>query len=799
MSELARTELKRSDAVYLGKRISRVDGPEKVAGQAKYYDDVTLPGMLIAKILRSPVSHARILRIDTSKAESMTGVRAVLTGKDIPLRFGFNIVEHFDVEKEKTIPSEEVAALRGLMPEPRPDKPPLAIGKVRYVGDDIAAVAAVDEETAEDALSLIEVEYERLPHVFEPVDAMKEGAPLIHEECPGNIAAHLKGEWGDVEQGFKKADFVFEDTFKTQHQAHCSMETHGCVCNWDGQGNLTVWTSIQVPHMLKREIARALRIPHSRVKILSEYVGGAFGSKTEMGSYHVICAYLAKKTRCPVKLRFTREEEFFASGCRLPFTTTLKTGVTRDGRVTARQVTIVIDKGAYMMQGAAVAFYALTVPMPGLYKPPAYKFDAKIVYTNKLPPTGFRGFGNPQATFAIESQMDIIAEKLDIDPVELRLKNANQPGDLTVSGFQVSSCGLTECIQRAAKAIGWEEKRKNKLPNRGVGLACLFHSSGERGAYGDCDNAIATVKMNDDGSMTLFIGAQELGTGSLTGLTQIAAETLGCRIEDIKAVSGNTDLPTFDLGSYASRSLFISGNAVKAAADNAKNQILKIAAELLTVPAEELDSREGKIFVKSDPNKSLTFKEVAMHAYYGKWKERDMVVGVGSWDAPSTLFDPKIGKWKPPGMAATYTFGCQAVEVEVNPETGNVKVLKVVTAHDVGRVINPTLLEGQLEGAIHQGLGYALTEEIRVEDGKTLVTDFRDYFLRRASDMPPIETILVETNDPYGAYGLKGIGEPAMVPVAPAVANAIYHAIGARVTQLPITRERVIKSLEKND
>jgi len=791
-----KTELEKvAEYRYVGRRIPRVDAIPKVTGEAKYYDDLSLPGLLIAKILRSPFPHARIRRIDTSKAEQLPGVKAVLTGKDIPLKYTFNYVEHLDAKKSEKPPTEDVAALRGLMPEPRADKAPLAIDKVRFVGDEIAAVAAIDEETAIDALSLIEVEFERLPSVFDPNEALKAGAPQLHDDAAGNIAAHLYGEWGNIEEGFKQADLVVENTFKTTHQAHACMETHGCVMSWDGLGNLTVWTSIQVPHPFRRELGRILRIPHNKIRVISEYVGGAFGSKTELGAYHVICAYLAKKTGAPVKLRYTREEEFMASGCRHPFTLTLKTGVKKDGSITARQVNIVVDKGAYITQGAAVTFYCLTVPMPGIYRPANYKYDAKIVYTNKQSPSAFRGFGNPQAAWAIESQMDIIAEKLGIDPKDLRLRNANQPGDITLSGFQVSSCGMSECIQKAAAAIGWDEKRKDKLPNRGVGMACLFHSSGERGAYGDCDTATATVKVNDDGSVSLFLGSQEIGTGNSTAQAQIAAETLGARVEDIRVIMGNTDLPAFDLGAYASRSTFISGNAVKLAAANAKKQLLEVAANELGVAAEELDAKEGRVFVKSNPTRSLTFQEVGIAAYYGKWKEHS-IVGVGTWDAPSTLFDHATRKWKPPGMAATYTFGCQAVEVEVNPETGAVKVLRVASAHDVGRAINPTLLEGQIEGAIHQGLGYALSEDMRIEEGRTLVTDFRDYFLRRAPDMPPIQPILVETNDPHGAYGLKGIGEPAMVPVAPAVANAVYHAIGVRISELPITREKVLKAME---
>jgi CO/xanthine dehydrogenase Mo-binding subunit len=792
-----RPALEHEEYLYVGKRLPRIDAVPKVAGEAKYYDDIDLPHMLIGRILHSPFPHARILRIDTRKAEQLPGVKAVLTGRDIPLKFGFNCVQHLD-EKKSEPGAVDIAALRGAMPPPHADRCALAMDKVRYVGDEVAAVAAVDEETAEEALSLIEVEYEQLPAVFDPYEAMERGATLIHDDTPGNLAGHLHGEWGDTEKGFAEADLVFEDTFRTQHQAHASMETNGCVSSWDAEGNLTIWTSTQVPHTLRREIAGALKIPYSKLRVLSQYVGGAFGGKNEMAPYHLICLYLAKKARAPVKLRHSREEEFFGSGCRHPFTITLKTGVKKDGTLTARQFSIIVDKGAYMTQGAPVTFLGIAMLSSLFLRSGNAKYDAKIVYTNKQPPTAYRGFGNPQVTFAMESQMDMIAEKLDMDPVELRLKNANKQGDVTAPGLSVSSCGLTECIQEAANAIGWEEKRKNRLPNRGVGIACLMHGCGERGAYGDCDNSMATIKVNEDGTITLFVGAQELGTGILTTLAQIAAETLGARFEDVRVVAGSTDLPAFDLGAYASRTMMTAGNAVKVTASNARRLVFEIAAQELGVSPEDLDAREGRVFVKSETRKSLSFADIARHAYYArdKLKGATGIVASGAWDAPSTLFDNKTGKWPPPGVSSTYLFGCQAVEVEVDPDTGKVKVLRIVAAHDVGRAINPTICEGQLEGAMQHGLGYALTEHLRIDEGKTLVSDFRDYFVRRAPDMPHIQIILVETNDPTGAYGAKGVGEPALVAVAPAIANAIYNAVGARLKELPMTREKVLKALE---
>ena len=779
----------------VGKRVPKIDVKAKVTGEAEYGLDIKLPGQLVGKILRSPFQHAKILKINTVKAKALPGVRAVLTGDDIPVRYTFNFAEFEDGRK---VPPEKggESALRGLMPPPRADKHPLARGKVRFVGDEIAAVAAVDEDTALKALSLIEVEYESLPAVTEIDEAIKPKAPLVHDEIKDNLAAHLHGTWGDFDKALKESDHVFEDTFSTQHQHQACMETHGCVCKWDSEGNLTVWSGVQTPHTIRLELAKVLDMPESKIRLISKWVGGAFGSKNELEPFMIIASQLSKVARAPVSLILTREEEFMATGCRHPYRITVKTGLKKSGEIMAREVKILVDKGAYMCQGAAVAFFAICYPSASLYRPKGVKFDAKLIYTNKQPPSAYRGFGNPQASFAIESQMDMIAERLGLDPVKLRLLNANQPGDVTAHGWRMpQSAALTECILKATEAIGWYEKKQHPVPNHGLGLACLIHSTGERGAYGNIEGSSCTLKVNDDGSVTIFAGSQDLGTGAWTILAQICADALGAKFEEIRVVAGDTDLPAFDLGAYASRSTFTGGNAVRVAAEKMKQDIFPLASELINVPAEDLDIHNSVIFSKSNPDLNCTLRDVAKYAYYGAGKPKNLIT-VGVYDTPSTLIDPKTGMWKEPGPSIAYTFACHAVEVEVNPETGKVKVLNLVAAHDVGRVINPTTAEGQIEGAALHGLGLALWEDMRIEKGVTLVKDFRDYFIMRAPDMPPVKVIFVEKRDPNGPFGAKGIAEASLVPIAPAIANAIADAVNARVTSLPMTPEKVLKAIK---
>jgi len=774
-NDSASTHSNHEEPVYtvVGKRLPRVDAKEKVTGEAKFTHDIELPGMLWCKILRSPYPHAKIKKIDVSKAKELPGVEAVITAEDMP----------------KTKIGHDPELL---------DKSPLADDKVRYVGDEVAAVAAIDEETAEKALSLIQVDYEQLPAVFDPEEAMKPNAPKIHDYVENNILKSYHWMFGDVEKGFKEADYIFEDKFTTQQQPHICMETHSCVANWDSEGKLTFWSSTQVPHVLRSRLAEALDIPYTKVNIKSKYTGGGFGGKTELFSHDVICAFLAKKTGKPVKLILSREEEFTCTGTRHPAIIKIKTGVKKDGTITTRYVKAILDKGAYASQYTVLA--SIGWKAAHYYRIANYKFDGYAVYTNKPFGTAMRAFGGPQICFAIESQMDMIAEKLGMDPLDLRLKNANKPGDITVIGSKLASCGLSECLRSAAKTIGWKKKRNEMKKrnhqvcmHRGVGIASAFHECGFRGHIGKVDLSSATVKINKDGTVQVFAGGSEIGVGYNTVLTQIAAEELGVCFEDVKIVTGDTNLTPVDLGLWASRGTFFSGNAVKMAVADAKRQLLEAAAEILNTTSDELEVRDGKIYVKNSPEKEVHISDVARHSYLSKGEP---IIGRSVYESDATLPDEK-GKYTPPGACPTYSFAACVAEVEIDAETGQVHVLQIVSAHDCGFAINPINVEGQIEGGIAQGLGHTFLEGLIYKEGKALNAAFLDHKIFTAKDMPKIKPLIIETIDPKGPFGAKGTAEVGTSAVPAAIANAIYNAIGIRFRDLPITPEDVLKSLKK--
>lgn len=750
----------------VGKRLPRVDAREKVTGEAKFTDDIKLPGMLWGKILRSPYPHAKVKKIDTSEAEKLPGVKAIITAKDIP----------------KCKIGHDPQLL---------DKSPLVDDKARYVGDEVAAVAAVDEETAEKALDLIRVQYEPLPAVFDPEEAMRSGAPAIHAHAENNILKSYHWEFGDVEEGFKEADYIFEDRFTTQQQPHVCMETHGCVASWDREGRLTVWSSTQIPHVLRSRLAEALGISYVKVNVKKTCVGGGFGGRTELFAHDVICACLAEKAGKPVKLILSREEEFTCTGTRHPAIIEVKTGVKKDGTITSRYVKAITDKGAYASQYTVLA----SIGWKGshFYRISNYKFDGYAVYTNKPFGTAMRAFGGPQIGFAIESQIDMIAEKLGMDPLELRLKNANRPGDTTVIGSKLASCGLSECLRGVTEAIGWKEKRRIRGRNRGLGVASAFHECGFKGHIGKVDIAAASVKINEDGTVQVLAGGSDIGTGYDTVLAQIAAEELGVRFEDVNILSGDTEVTPIDLGLWASRGTLFAGNAVKMAAADAKKQLLEVAAETLKSTAEELEARDGKIYVKKAPEKEVLISDVARRVYLRKGEP---ITGRGFYEADSTLPDEK-GKYDPPGACPTYSFAACAAEVEIDVDTGQVNVLQVVAAHDCGVAINPIGVEGQIEGGIGQGLGHALLEGLIYQEGKALNATFLDHKIFNAEDMPQIKPLIVETIDPKGPFGAKGAAEVGTTAVPAAIANAIYDAIGIRFKDLPITPEGILEALKK--
>jgi len=750
----------------VGKSLPRVDGIEKATGQARYVDDLALPSMLYGRILRSPLPHARIVRIDTKKAEKLLGVKGVITAADT-LKVPFSFPSHLK------------------------DKYPLEFEKVRYIGDEIAAVAAADKDIAEEATHLIEVEFEELPAVFDPVDAMSLGAPEVHEGVKNNIARKIEWEYGSIQKGFDESDYIFENRFTTSRQTHCSLEPHGALASYDYTGKLTIWMTTQNPHTVRDDLANLLGLPPHKIRVIKPPMGGGFGSRLTMDPLDVICALLAMKCGKPVKIINSREEEFYASRGRHPMTIEIKTGVKKNGKILAREVTAIADNGAYNSHGPRVVGYAGKMLL-SLYNIPHTRFTGLAIYTNNPYGGAMRGFGNPQVTFASESQLDMISERLGIDPVELRLKNFVKSGDVAPTGAEITSCGIQECLLRAVEVSGWKEKQHERVKQRGLGVACMIHGSGAKGFFGDSNVSDSFIKMNPDGSVIVYSGTSDLGQGSDTILLQIVAEELGIKFEQVRIVSADTETTPIDYGSFGTRVTFAAGNAVKMGAKVVREQLFEVASELLEAHVDDLVAREGAVHVKGSPERSVPIERIARVACYDKGKP---LAGRGFYngpDSPSPDVSTYFGNTSP-----AYCFAAQVAEVEVDSETGLVKILNLVAAHDLGKAINPMAAEGQIEGGLAQGIGYALMEDLVCSKGVAVNPNFSDYKVLKAPDIPPIKTVLVESNDPNGPFGAKGVAEPALVPTTPAIANAIYDAIGVRITDLPITPERILEALNQ--
>jgi 4-hydroxybenzoyl-CoA reductase subunit alpha len=748
----------------VGKSVPRVDGKIKATGEARYTADLKLPGMLYGKVLRSPLPHARILNIDTSKAEQLSGVKAVVTGND-------------------TL-GEKINILR-FWPE-LADQQLLVTDKVRYIGDAVAAVAATDERIADEALGLIQVEYEELPAVFNPEEALKEGASLVHDRFERNISGRHRMGFGDVAAGFQESDYVREDRFFTQHIQYAPMEPHACLASADSPGRLTLWTSTQSPYINQHLLATALGMRHSDVRIIKPYIGGGFGGKVELFPYQFCAALLSKKAGKPVMIELTREETHAVTRRKSPFMIDVKTGVKKDGTLVARDFTVLIDGGAYNGWGPLtlrIAGFYLSVP----YRMANYQYQGYRVYTNKVPSGPMRGHAAVQVFFAAESQLDMIAEELGIDPVEIRLKNVSQAGDV-VFGTNIYSNGLRECIETAAQASGWYEKR-GKLPDgQGMGIACGIYVSG--GLFNYFDTKVpyseSYVVLNDDGTVSFFTGASDIGQGSDTVLSQIVAEELGVNLEDIVLTAADTQVCPLDLGSFSSRVTMIAGSAAQAAAADAKRQLLEVCASKLELRTHEtLECSGGRIFVRGAPDRGMSFAEAVLTAQRGR---NSPIMGRGAFNARGR-------GWGSPGVS----FQAQIPEVEIDRETGKVKVNKITIAHDCGKAINPLAVEGQVDGGLHMGLGQALTEELKIEEGKVLNPSFVDYKTVSPVEMPPVESITVETNDPEGPFGAKEVGEGITVGTCPAVANAISDAIGVRIKELPLSPERIIRAINAKE
>jgi 4-hydroxybenzoyl-CoA reductase alpha subunit len=750
----------------VGAGVARLDGLEKVLGRAVYGVDVELPGMLVGKILRSPLPHARIRGIDAARARALPGVRAVLTGLDTPRRtYGF--FKHLD---------------------PRfGDKLPLEVEKVRFAGDEVAAVAAVDEDTAREALALIEVDYEELPAVLDLDAALAPGAPLVHDGVAGNVAGVVRRGAGDVEGGWRAADVVIERRYSTHAVAPCCLEPHQAVASYDPvSGTVTLWASTQMPFQLRAHLADVLGLPEAKVRIVKTTMGAGFGSRMEMHAPDPVASLLSQRTRRPVRIVYSRAEEFQASRFRHPFRLDCRLGLRRDGRITALAAEALVDSGAYLSQATGVASVAGTNPFT-IYDVPAFRYEARIVYTNKPYGGAYRGYGNPQGTFALESLVDEAAAELGLDPLELRRRNLYAAGDVSALGFRFTTCAQRECLEAVANALRAREPRRR---GRGVGVAGLFGPGGGTRVHGNSDGCGAILKIDDDGSLQIITGGQEIGQGGSTVVAQVAAETLGVPYGSIRVESSDTNLMPWDLGTHGSRNTFVAGNAVAGAARKLLARMREVAAARLEAAPEDIVAADGRLAVRGAPGRSVTIAEIARSEHYRNGGA--LLIAEHFYDPPTEQPDQE-GKGN---KSAAYAFGFHGAEVDVDEETGEVRVLRMVAAHDVGRAINPLGVEGQVEGGIAQGLGFALFENMFADDGQTLLSNLQDYRIPVADDVPDaIETVLVETGDPEGPFGAKGVAEPGIIPVAPAIVNAIADAVGVRIRDLPATPEKILAAL----
>jgi len=799
-----------SDFSVIGKSIAMVDAAGKTTGAGKYTDDFSLPGMLVGKILHSPYPHARLKGIDTSRAKALDGVVAVVTGADAPNPYGILPVGH--------------------------DETALAVEKVRYVGDHVACVAASSEQIAEEALELIDVEYEPLPAYFDPEQSMKAETDLIHENRPHNIEKDYHHVFGDPEKGFTEADYVHEARYIANEVTHAAMEPHCTLANFEldphtGQlGRLTVWSSTQVPYYLQHKLSLVLEMPMSQIRVIKPLVGGGFGGKSEIIPLEIIAAVAARAAKAPVKITYTREEVFWAHRGRPRTSIDLKTGVKNDGRVTSVACNVIQDGGAYCSYGVVTILYSGAL-LGALYDIPNIRYDGYRVLTNKPACGAMRGHGTVNVRFAFESQMDEIAAKLDLDPAEVRRVNLLKPPTVTVNGLRVLSYGLPECIDQVVRRSGWNE-RKGKLPmGRGLGVACSHYVSGAANSIirSDMPHSTVNIKIDRDGGVVVYTGASEIGQGSDTMTAQVVAEVLGCDLSRVRVIAADTDLTPIDLGSYSSRVTFMSGNAALRAAEEVKKNIVSAAAKRMGCAPEDVVMRndgvwkrgtttsdiyptasdirgkdaasghvEGQILRGSvlqtrkeeGPKEHMSFEEAVVSAidFHGA------LTGTGSYAPP---IEARGGKHKGGGVGPSpaYSYSAQVAEVSVDEDTGEVTVHKIWAAHDCGRALNPVAVEGQVIGSVWMGLGQALEEEMVWKDGLLMNPGLLEYRSPSATESPDIECIIVESIDPEGPFGAKEAGEGSLAATIPAISNAIYDAVGVRLREAPFTPERILSAL----
>jgi 4-hydroxybenzoyl-CoA reductase alpha subunit len=756
----------------VGRPRRRVDGRAKVTGQTRFADDIVLPRMLHGKLLRSPHPHARIRRLDTSRAEAADGVHLVLTGSAFPTAYGILPVSH--------------------------DEHALCQDVVRFVGDPVAAVIARDEATAADALELIDVEYEPLRTIASPDDALAHPEPRIHDYGDeGNIHRAVALEFGDVDQAIDAADHVFDDVFFFEGNTHLPIEQHACVAAKDQDGRLVLYSSTQTPHYVHRALAKALGLPAARIRVVATPNGGGFGGKSDPFNHEVVAAGAAMILDRPVKVCLTREEVFYCHRGRHPVLMRFRTGVNADGTIAGVDLQTLLDGGAYGSYGAASTFYTGALQTV-TYRVPRYRFRGCRVFTNKPPCGPKRGHGTPQSRFGQEVQLDKIAERLAIDPADLRLKIVAPPDSLTANYLQVRSIGLADCIRTVVARSGWRDKHGRLPEGRGVGLACSSYLSGAGLPinWNDLPHSGVQLKLDRSGLVTAFCGATEIGQGSDDVLVAIVSEVLGVAPEDVRAVTGDTDLTPVDLGSYSSRVTLMMGNAAIQAADRAREIVAAAVARRLDVPKDRLVFADRRVFDASDPDKGVTFQEAVCMAE----ADTGTIGTTGSYTPPASAARFKGGGV---GPSPTYSYTAAVVEVEVDPETGWIHVPTVWIAHDIGQAINPTLARGQVEGSVYMGLGEALMEEqvfrrLPAKLSSALVHKFPsilEYKSPTSLDMPEVITDLIEHPDPAGPFGAKEVGQGPLLPIMPAVANAVFDAVGVRVDEVPITPEKILRAL----
>lgn len=753
---------KRRQLLYVGKNIERLDSIDKVIGKPIYTMDIVPENALYLKVVRSKFAHALLKRVDVSQARKYPGVAAVVTAHDIP---GIN---------------ESTALL--------PDKPLLATDRVRFAGEPIAAIASYDSSIAEEAVDLVKVDYEPLPAVFSPADALKPSAPTIHTN--GNIAKHMKLRKGNVEEGFKQADLIVEGTYRSQFQEPVPLEPEAGFVIPEPDGSVTCVGSIQSPFHVQTGIAKILSLRPDQVRVIQAVTGGAFGPKSDEIPVDVLgmAALVAIKTRKPAALAYTREESIIGHTKRHPFVITLKAGVKKNGKFTAWEASLLADTGAYASLGPLVVIRAC-FHATGPYVIPHVKTDAYCVYTNNTMAGSFRGFGGPQAHFAAESHVDEIAKKLGMDPLDFRLLNILRPGTLMATSQVVDeACGLEECIGKAAKESNWYRKREqfskmDGTKRRGLGIAIMYHGN----SLGPEGNDYAAVHMQIDkaGVVSFRTGLTEYGTGAPSGLIQIAAETMHLPMNHFKLEPPDTDFCTDTGPTVASRTITIGGRATQMVAGKLHQKLKEIAAELLGCADSEVESADAKYYPKSNLEHSVSYSEVIGYAY----KKGIQLKEAGTFTAPKCEYDPETSQGT---TYLQYTYGAVTAEVEVDTETGQVQVIKMVAAYDVGKVINPLSLEGQIEGGTVQGLGYGIMEELVHKDGIVLNPNLADYYIPTSLDIPEIKTIVLEYPGHLGPYGAKAIGEPPIVLPAPAIVNAIDNALGVRFCEIPATPDRVL-------